>query len=130
MNRDLSKYRLQVSREKLEAARILFTNEKFKDSVSRSYYAMFSATRALLATKGLDSSEHSGIISLFNQNFIKTEILDKDLGRLLVEAKDLREDSDYEDFIIVSRDEAEEQLKEAEKFIHNIEAYLKRTWET
>lgn len=43
MNAELSKYRLELSKEKLESARILFESEKYKDSVSRSYYAMFSA---------------------------------------------------------------------------------------
>jgi uncharacterized protein (UPF0332 family) len=41
-------------------------------SFARSYYAMFTAARALLATKHLDSSKHTGVVSLFNQHFVKT----------------------------------------------------------
>jgi len=57
---DLIRYRLENSKEKLNSARILRENNQLKDSLSRSYYAMFTAARALLATKRLDSSKHAG----------------------------------------------------------------------
>lgn len=100
--RNLSLYRLEDAKEKLSSARILLENNRFKDSVSRSYYAMFSAARALLATKGLDSAKHSGVIALFNQHFVKTVLVDKTMGRILENAKDIRENSDYGDFAIVT----------------------------
>ncbi|KQC14202.1 MAG: hypothetical protein APR63_14885 [Desulfuromonas sp. SDB] len=51
-------YRLENAREKLDAAKDLLDNKHYKDSVSRSYYAIFTAARALLATKKLDSAKH------------------------------------------------------------------------
>ena len=45
---DLAKYRFHDAVEKLAAAEILLQENHFKDSLSRSYYAMFSAVRALL----------------------------------------------------------------------------------
>lgn len=123
---DLAKYRLSVSEEKLDSAKVLYTNKKYKDSVSRSYYSMFTAARALLATKGLDSSKHSGVVSLFNQQFVKENILDKSFGKILAEAKDAREESDYGDFIIVSPEEAQLQLKNAELFVNEIKRIISR----
>ena len=73
---DLARYRLTDAKEKLASAKILLKEKHFKDSLSRSYYAMFSAVRALLALKELDSSKHSGVISLFNQYFVKTNLVD------------------------------------------------------
>lgn len=121
MNEALVQYRIQNAKEKLAAAKTLYENGYYKDSISRSYYAMFSSARALLATKGLDSSKHAGIISLFNQHFVKTEMVDKTLGKKLALSKDMREDGDYKDFILVSKEEAEMQIKEAEKVIEEIE---------
>ena len=40
---------------------------------------MFHAVRALLATKRLDSRKHSGVISLFNQHFVKPGLVSCDL---------------------------------------------------
>ena len=121
----LSKYRIENAKEKIESAEILFKNSKFKDSVSRSYYAMFSAAKALLAIKGLNSTKHSGIISLFNQYFVKIKMVGKVYGRALANAKDIREESDYGDYVLVSKEEASEQLKKAKEFISEIEKALK-----
>jgi uncharacterized protein (UPF0332 family) len=74
MSFELSKYRIKDAREKLESAKILFENKKYKDSVSRSYYAMYSAAKALLATKDLDSSKHSGVITLFHLHMERKRI--------------------------------------------------------
>ena len=70
----LISYRLESAREKLSAAEDLLEKRHYKDSVSRSYYAIFTAARALLATKRLDSSKHSGVIALFNQHFVCGDI--------------------------------------------------------
>ncbi len=121
---DLVKYRLNSSKEKLGSAKLLLENDKFKDSMSRSYYAMYTAARALLATKHLDSSKHSGVISLFNQHFVKTGVVARDLGRILMKGKDLRQDGDYKDFVETSMKEAQDQYSDAEKFIDQIEDTL------
>ncbi|MER8277455.1 HEPN domain-containing protein, partial [Acinetobacter baumannii] len=42
-------YRLAMADEKLNSAKILLEYKSYKDSISRSYYAMFTAVRAILA---------------------------------------------------------------------------------
>lgn len=44
---------LKRAEKALKAARILFDNNELEDAVSRAYYAMFHATRALLFTRNL-----------------------------------------------------------------------------
>lgn len=121
---DLAKYRFNDAIEKLESAKILLQENHLKDSLSRSYYAMFSAARAMLALKELDSSKHSGVISLFNQHFVKTNIFDPSLGRILKKAQYSRERSDYGDYYVVTREEAQNQIDSAEKFIAEIKRVL------
>jgi uncharacterized protein (UPF0332 family) len=94
----LISYRLESAREKLSAAEDLFEKRHYKDSVSRSYYAIFTAARALLATERLDSSKHSGVISLFNQHFVKSGEVRKEASKWLERAKLYREQADYGDF--------------------------------
>ncbi len=118
---DLAKYRLADSKEKLKSAKILL-----KDSLSRSYYSMFSAVRALLALKEVDSSKHSGIISLFNQHFIKTNKIEANYGRILRKAQYSRERSYYGDFITVTIEEAQSQLQNAEKLITELERVFRK----
>jgi len=84
-----------------------------------------SGARAALATKGLDAGKHSGVISLFNQHFVKTGILPKDYGKILKNSKDLRQAGDYDDFYLVSREEALAALENASLFIRGIKLFLK-----
>ncbi len=125
MKEELAKYRINDAREKMLSSEILLKSKQYKDSVSRSYYAMFSAARALLATKNYDSAKHSGVIALFNQYFVKKGLVFTEMGRLLAEAKDVRERGDYADFIEVSEEEAGRYLDAAKRFIGEIERVLK-----
>jgi uncharacterized protein (UPF0332 family) len=120
----LISYRLESAREKLSAAEDLFEKRHYKDSVSRSYYAIFTAARALLATERLDSSKHSGVISLFNQHFIKSGEVRKEASKWLERAKLYREQADYGDFYIVSVSEAEAQIQSAREFIEEVETVI------
>ncbi len=122
----LVSYRLDSAKEKLKSAIDLLENGDYKDSVSRSYYAIFTAARALLATKQLDSSKHSGVIALFNQHFVKTGIISADVGKLIGKAKLYREQADYGDFFVVSKEEADAQIQAAKKFIAEIENVVQR----
>jgi len=124
MKEELAGYRIKDANEKILSSEILLKAKQYKDAASRAYYAMFSAARAVLATKGHDSVTHSGVITLFNQHFVKKGILSKNMGRLLAEAKDIRERGDYGDYIIVSEDEARKHLERARNFIKEIEKVL------
>ncbi len=102
----------------------IFLKNAIMDSVSRSYYAIFTAARALLAAKRLDSSKHSGVIALFNQHFVKSGEVRKEASKWLERAKLYREQADYGDFYIVSVKEAEAQIQSAREFIGEIEAAI------
>lgn len=90
----LARHRLQRSEEILEEARVLLAAGHRRGAVDRHYYAMFHAARALLALKGMDSSKHSGVIAMFNREFVKTGELPKEMGKKLKMAFDLRIESD------------------------------------
>ncbi len=121
---DLAYYRLQKSRENLKSADILIKAGMYGDSLSRSYYAIFTAARALLALKQLDSKKHSGVISLFNRHYVKTGIVDRTIGKELNKARLRRESSDYADFYLVDKKEAVNQFETAKRFIDAVENIL------
>ncbi len=72
----------------------------------------------------MDSAKHSGVISLFNRHFIKAQIVDKSCSKILARAKIYRERGDYGDFALFSKEDAEEQIKNAEIFLGEIKKYL------
>ena len=117
-------HRLDSAKEKLESAKLLLEYGKLKDSVSRSYYAMFTSVRALLARDGVDFSKHVGVISYFQKEYIKTGRLDVKYSKYISQAFQIRNNTDYADFYIVSKSDAEEQYEKAEDFYQMIKNYL------
>ena len=61
----LVKYRLEQAHQALHDGQMLRSAGSLRGALNRIYYAAFHAARALLATKGLDASKHSGVIALF-----------------------------------------------------------------
>ena len=125
---DLSKYRFQSAKEELETARLLMKDGRFKASVNRSQYAIFHGLRSVTALAEFDSSKHSGVIAFFNRTYVKEGVFDKSISKLVDTAYRLREKADYQDFIIISKDQAIEQIEKAEKVLGMIEPYLEGNW--
>ena len=121
---DLSKLRLNIAKERISFAKEIFKIGDYKTVANRSYYAVFSAMRAVLALDNIDSKKRSGVIAEFRKNYLKTEILPKDLSLTIDELVEVRQGSDYDDFYIISKNEVEQQLLNAEIFVNEIEKYL------
>jgi len=110
----------------LRSAKILLDDGDNDSSVSRSYYAMFFCTEALLLTKGLTYSSHKGVITGFNQYFIKTKIFDVKMSKTLNVAFNKRQLSDYEHKATISEEEATEILEQAGCFVDIVQKYLQK----
>ena len=121
--KELSEYRLKMAKEKLKSAKLLLDSQQWKDSIGRSYYAIFTAARALLALDGQDFARHTGVISYFQKTYIKTKVFDVKYSRYISEAFQIRNNTDYADFYIVSREDAEEQYERAVDFYNEREKY-------
>lgn len=124
---DLIRYRLASANEKLASAKLLLDAGLYKDSVGRSYYSIFSAIRAVLAVRQVDFSKHAGVISYFQKEFIKTGIFDKKFSKYLQQAFQIRNSCDYDDFFIVSKQDAQEQYGRATEILAVIEDYIRES---
>ena len=87
---ELMQYRLSMARERLHSAEILLQDGSYKDSIGRSYYAMSTAVRALLAMDGQDFSKHAGVIAYFQKEYIKTGKFDKKFSKYISQAFQIR----------------------------------------
>lgn len=121
----LVEYRLQEAKESREEAEILLEKGKTRGALNRVYYSMFYAVLALLASKQLSASKHSGVISIFHREFVKTGLISTDVAKFLDIAFDLRNKSDYRDFVVPEESRVRELLKESDVFIQTIESILK-----
>lgn len=60
----------------------------------------------------------------------KGGVFDKSISKLVDTAYRLREKADYQDFIIISKDQAMEQMEKAQKVLGMLEPYLEECWKT
>lgn len=123
--RALIQHRLERANITLRDAYNLYNTEGSPVGiVNRSYYAMFYAALALLATVDKETSKHLGVLSLFDEIFVKTKIFPKEMSKMLRKAFDVRQIGDYEDNANVDMEQAVEILKSAEQFIKFAEEKL------
>lgn len=121
----LVEHRMEQALTALGDAEFLLQGGRSPQSIiNRAYYAMFYAALALLQKIGAVPSKHTGVISLFDSEFVRNGILAKELSRDFHKAFELRQTSDYRTFKPVSREKAEEMLGKAKSFVATVKAHL------
>lgn len=111
--------------EKFESASILFENEKYPDAVSRAYYSMFFAAKALLFENNIHPRTHRGLISQFSLEIVKNGEFPRELFNILTRAQEDREQADYGFKISIDKKEAKYILQGSQKFLNECELILK-----
>lgn len=108
----------------LAAAKLATTAEDYMTAANRSYYALFSAMRAVLALDFLDFKKHSAVIGKFRELYVKTGVFEQRFSDVVGKAFIIRNNSDYEDFYLVSREDTQQQIEDAAVFIEIVRDYL------
>ena len=122
--KELALHRISVAKDDLEAAEMNFHGGHYRSSNNRAYYAIFRAISACLALEFKAYKQHAQVIGNFNKDFIHTGIFPKEIGRKISRAQEVRHASDYDDFYIVSIEDAKEQLETAKEVVMLVEKYL------
>jgi uncharacterized protein (UPF0332 family) len=105
------------AKRSLNAAKSLAKDEDYDFSVSRAYYAMFYVAQALLLSKELSFSTHSGVINAFGLQFIKSQEISNEYHRALIAAERIRLQGDYDAEEQISAEIALQQIQWAERFL-------------
>jgi len=117
--------RLEKARQELEAVRQLIDSAMYRIAISRAYYAIFGITTAVLLTKDIDRSKHSGVQAAFGQYFIKPGVIEPEYGKIYSLLRRAREESDYSDYGQFTIGRAEKVFSDAERFVARMERYLR-----
>ena len=119
-------YRRETARNDLKSARALFFIEDYKGANNRAYYSIFHAINAVHAVSGKAYKRHKDAVTNFNKDYVKTSVFPREMGRKIGQAEEIRHASDYDDFYIATREEAEEQIETGKQLLELIEEYIKR----
>lgn len=120
----LCNYRIEKAESCLKSAMLLKDSGDYTSVANRSYYSIFHAIRAVMALDGEDRKKHSGVIAYFLENYIKNGLFDKEYSYIIKNAFQVRQESDYDDFCIISKEDVDEQIENAHKLIDAIKSYV------
>ena len=87
--REIVKYRLEKSLRTYNEAVGSIANGYVETAANRLYYAAYYAVSALLVSFKYEASTHNGVIQMFGKAFIKSKILDRKYGTILVSEKSM-----------------------------------------
>lgn len=88
--------------------------------VNRAYYSIFYTALALLITVEVEPSKHSGVLSKFDELFVKRGEFPKEMSRIIHRAFDMRQAGDYQKSITLTREQAAEALDSARQFLKTV----------
>ena len=123
--KDLVLYRIDTAKADIRSAKILMEAKEYKGANNRAYYGIYHAISAIHALDERAYKRHKDALANFNKDYVKTEIFPRNLGKRIAEAEEIRHASDYDDFYIATREEAQEQIATAEELIQRVENYVK-----
>lgn len=124
--KEFARLRIKLAKDKLDSARILFEAGKYRDAVSRAYYAMFYAVKAVLIFQKEEPRTHTGTTLLWRKYFVKTGIVDKNYSKMLSVVQEARTDADYREKIKITKEDAQDAIKSAEVFVKKMDELMKK----
>lgn len=114
-------YRAEKS---LQSARLLLRDNLLEDALSRAYYAILHAARAVLLAEGVNVTSHRAVRRLFGQHLIKSGKLSAYLATILAEEQDDRILADYDVLFDPERERVQKRVDDAEAFLVAIKVFL------
>jgi uncharacterized protein len=125
----LLRYRIKQAEETLADAEAMNKGGlSTRSIVNRTYYSMFYALLGLLLKADiiLKTSKHSGIISLFDKEFVLSGKMDREFSKSLHKMFNARQTADYKELVEISSEDAVEAIKAAKLFIEEIKKVISK----
>lgn len=117
---------IRKSHKALETARNNFDMSDYDTASSKAYYSVFHIMQAALLLKDLTYSKHSGVISGFSKEFIKTGIFPEEFSKKIRSLFKEREISDYSYSLNIEKEESGKDIENACEIVTTVEEYLKK----
>lgn len=118
---------MRRARRMLHTARLILDDGDYVSAINRAYYAIFYAANAALSTRNLERHRHTGVISEFRSQFVKTGLIEPEYSAFYGDVMDARHGSDYDFMVEVERERAESAIDEAGQFVERMGRFLRES---
>jgi uncharacterized protein (UPF0332 family) len=105
------------ARDAIRVAEAALAIDVRRDAMSRAYYGIFHAIRALLLLEGAEPRTHAGVARMLGEQLVRTGKLDAKSGLLFARMQAYRQASDYAYAFAIDLDDARRELQEARAFV-------------
>ena len=117
LNEEEIRKEISRSQKSLKSAKRLFEEGFFEDAISRSYYAVLHAAKAVLLSESVVVSSHEAVKRLFGMHLIKTGKIEPKYSKILSEEQDERYLADYDVAFSPEQERVEKRINDAEDFL-------------
>jgi hypothetical protein len=118
---------IAAARDALRVAQAALAIDIRRDAMSRAYYAVFHATRALLLLEGIEPKTHAGVGRMLGEQLVRAGKIEVKDGLLFTRLQAYRQASDYAYAFAIDLADAEREIEAASAFVdlaHNaVERY-------
>ena len=121
---DLVKYRITKANETFKEIEILVHNKLWGTAVNRLYYACYYSVTALLVKHNIVAQTHTGVRQMLGLHFVKTGLIEPEMGRFYTYLFNKRQTGDYDDFVELEEEDVLNLIEPASKLIKSIENLL------
>ena len=109
----------------LQVANLLIENQEWSEAAGRTYYALFHAVSALLIKNQIRVKSHKGAYTMLCMNFVATGKMPQSYGDFYREMELMRDESDYNCFYNVNKEQIESRYAQARQMIETIAEMVK-----
>ena len=110
--------------ESLDASRLCQENGLYADAISRAYYAVMHAAKALLELQDITAESHEGVRNLFGYNVVISGLVERHWGGEIRELNDLRMTADYNVAVTFTETDGHAAYERSQAFLNRMQPIL------
>jgi len=118
------RYRLEKAQDALKTAKVIFPMT-LDGTVSRLYYACFYCAIAALLLENKSTRRHATVCRLFNDTFIATGTIPREMGKFFTKMFEQRNRADYEDLVSFQESDVKKWIETTEQFVQQVSDFVK-----
>lgn len=115
---------LEKSESTFEDVLFCANEGKWETAANRLYYSLFHAMSALLVSDGHQVKSHRGIMAMFGEHYVRTELFSKKDGSLLSDLVIMRDNADYNCFFEANEEKLKPYIEPTRMLIDKIKTYI------
>ena len=116
----LAAYRWDRALETLSEIPYLREQGYYNTAVNRLYYACYYAAVALLVQNRILAGTHLGVKTMIGMHFVSKGLITRESGRAFTNLYESRQRGDYDEFVYATKEEVDDLLPRARKFVDEV----------